>query len=382
MSLDSSFGALYIGPDKMGLLKAQKTKNGVNLLDKGYLNYGGYDNSGFCKDASNVLSTLLDKVELAKDSQLVVGIPQEFCLHALERAQLRLPQAEEYSYRHDKELLSQANNSPKDYACIEKSFLCYYEANGIQVSSPYGLITKEISADIALTYARQDILQTIESQVQKVNVKVAYIGAANALARRFIPYSTQCSDSILLFIGYGETITARAQNSGIKHSVHFTLGIADIIADLIKVQNIGYLHALALFEVLDLSITAGKNDKYTITVKGDKFEYNARSINQIALARIKQIFNCCHEALLKLGNPDLNVYLVCRGFSQAKGLVEIANDILEKDIKFASGDTLFFKDRPEEEALLQYCSSIAPCPKTNKKWNKKLISLFRRKKVG
>ena len=383
MGLDSSFAALYIGPDKLGAIKAQKTKNGVNILDKGYLNYGGYDKTCLAEDTSNVLSRLLEKLELPKDSLLAIGIPQEFCLHSIEQVQLRLPQAEEYGLRQEEQLLSKISESPKGYDCIEKGIVRYYQADGAQITSPYGLITKEISADIALTYATQNVLQVIESNLQKINVKAVYTGIANAIAKRFIPYSARDSDTLLVSIGYAETIIALTHNFAIVRSIHFTLGVADIICDLIKVLKIGYLHALALFEVLDLSIMPTKNDKYTITVKGDKFEYDVNSINEIAAARIKQIFDCCLEAILKLGNPEVDVYLVCRGFSQEKGLIDAASKALAKNVIFASTNAFFFKDKPEEEALLNYCSSIVPQSKTNKKRSSnRLISLFRRKKVG
>lgn len=383
MGLDSNFAALYIGPDKLGLIKAQKSKNGITIVDEGYLNYDGYDNSGFCTDPSATLSKLIQDAQLPKDSQLIVGIPQEFCLYSIGHAKLRLPQAEQFSYLQEKELKSKYTDTPAGYQCIDKTILRYYEANGLAVDMPYGLITKEMAADIGVTHAKQSIVELIDKAIaHSIDIKVKYVGVANAISKRFVPPEKKLEDVFLISIGYAETIVAQTVNSGIKHCIHFSLGIADIICDLIKVLKIGYLHSLALFEVMDLSIDPNENDKYTIDVKGDKFEYSVKSINAIVNARISQTLNSCLEALLKMDNLDIDVYLVCRGFTSERGLADKAKAILQKHVIFAVKDALPLKDRPEEEALVNYGSLIVPQPEVDKKRGSKLISLIRRKRIG
>ncbi len=382
MSLDSSFAALYIGPDKLGLLKAQKSKNGINIVDEGYLNYDGYDNSGFSTDPSMFLSKLLQDAGLPKGSTLIVGVPQELCLHSIGYVKLRLPQAEQFGLQQEKELKSKYTDTPADYQCIDKTVLRYYGANGLPIEMPYGLITKEIATDIGITYAKQSVITLIDNLTHSFDIKAVYTGIANAISRRFIPQERKRDDVFLISIGYAETIVAHTLNGGIMHSIHFSIGTADIICDLIKVLKIGYLHSLALFEVADLSIDSLKDDKYTINIKGDKFEYSVKRVNEIVNARISQILNSCLEALLKMDNLDIDVYLVCRGFTQERGLVSRAGAILQRNVTFAITNALLLKDRPEEEALINYASLIAPQQDIVKKKGGKFISLIRRKRIG
>ncbi|MGI6213294.1 MAG: hypothetical protein ACOYIQ_01935 [Christensenellales bacterium] len=381
MSLNNCFAALYIGPDKLGLIKAQASQNGINIIKEQYQNYDGYDNAGFSEGSKFALSELLSKENLAECDRLIIGIPQEFCAHTAGEAHLRLPQAVQITKKQLNDLLADyAQTIVKDYHCIEKAALRYYEANGLAVEAPVGLITKELCADVSATYVKESVLNVLKNLCP--DIPIIYTGIINALAKEFIPKSARAKDALIIAIGYAETTLACAQGEGIKHALHFSLGCADVICDLIKVLNIGYLHAAALFDVLDLAINPSSTDKYSINVKGDKFEYDIAKVNAIARARFEQIFDCCLEAMLKPGYDSQDVYLVCRGFARDRGLDEIAGGKLKKDIVFAMSAASFFTDRPEEEALIKYAGSFTPLPEKAKAAGSKFISLFRRKRVG
>ena len=223
---------LDIGSSTIVALIGRRGVNGTFLVSgKGEISYAGFQNANFLEpeNLKFVIATAISNAEISageKISELVIGVPGEFCACVPKNIEISFPKIKKVSEIDVENILRQGNNFESDptYKVINRSAICFDIDETKRVIDPVGLKAKKLSGQVSYILAQKYFLELINSIFAELKVRISGF-ICSPLAESLYLFEPAVRDkyAILVDVGYITTNVALVRGNGLLFLNSFNL---------------------------------------------------------------------------------------------------------------------------------------------------------------
>lgn len=336
---------LDIGSSTIVALIGRHGANDTFLVSgKGEISYAGFQDANFLEpeNLKLVIATAISNAEISageKISELVVGVPGEFCACVPKNLEVLFPKIKRVNDIDVENILMQGNSFEGDpaYSVINKSAICFDIDETRRVIDPVGLKAKKLSAQVSYILAQKYFLNTIKSIFTDLKIRIKGF-VCSPLAECLYLFEPAIRDryAILVDVGYITTNVAISRGNALLFLNSFSLGGGFITADLAECLKIQFNEAERLKHKVLLGWQTNSNDVYNL--EGDEYmqTYSAKATNEIVNDRIEMICEyiqkCLDNCIYDL--PEfLPIYVTGGGLNYMKGVKSILSKKLKRNVE-------------------------------------------------
>lgn len=342
-----NIAVLDIGSSKLTVLIGQRgANNTVQVKGLGECKYDGYsDGEWLSKEnlpaAVNTAVAAAEQSSGIKIKSLYVGVPAEFCFVACKEASIG------FNKRHrindsDLDRLYGACTFPEydnEYSVINVQPVNFTVDGSRKLMVPVGQYGVQLSGYLSNVFAEKKFIGTFDRIISDLGIEeVDYISAALAEYLLLFPEKKRDEGVIFADVGYISTALCIGQGDGLLDMKSFSMGGGHIEADLSMALEIPYKQAELLKKKVIVSLDAGDDEIYEISI-GDKIRsFPAKTVNEIVKYRLgviaKMLAKCISSSETRM--PDYApLYLTGGGIAYLHGVKDELSAILKRPVEIA-----------------------------------------------
>ncbi|MDR3186712.1 MAG: hypothetical protein LBU04_07970 [Christensenellaceae bacterium] len=327
---------LEIGSDTITLI-VQNNKYTNNILFKGARHYEGFANGEFFKK-EEIYFSILDLINECGvpvlPESILVGVPGEFTTVVCKEVTKKFDSLRAVTDADVVDILIAGNtyDNRSDYNTINAAPIKFTLDSGKQTITPVGVHSSRISGYISYILCECSFLYFFKSIAKRLGVKFEFTSTILAEVLHIIPSKLRDeTGTLFLDIGYLSTTLAYANGDGILYMTSFSLGLGYMAAYISEGMEIPFEHGKALIPKINLYIANFNDNTYSITVGSRAYDYDIRTVNEIASGTIELITRTINRAIkqTEINIPrTVNVLLTGSNLAELPGAKEfIAHEI-------------------------------------------------------
>ncbi|MGN1094683.1 MAG: hypothetical protein ACI4SC_06855 [Candidatus Neoclostridium sp.] len=343
--MTQNIAVLDIGSSKLTVYIGQRgANNTVQVKGIGECKYDGYaDGEWISKEklpaAVAAAISAAEQSSGTKIKTLYVGVPGEFCLASCKEASIS------FSKRHkindsDLDKLYGACSFPEyenEYELINVQPVSFTIDNTRKVMVPVGQYGVQLSGYLSNVFAEKKFVGTFDRIITDLGIEsVDYVASALAEYLLLFPEKKRDEGVLLADVGYISSTLCLGKGDGLLDMKSFSMGGGYIEADLCNALGIPYSQAQQLKKKVIVSLDAGDDEMYEITV-GDKIiSFSAKIVNEVVRYRIgviaKTLAKCISACEVKM--PDYApLYLTGGGIAFMHGVKDELSGTLNRPVE-------------------------------------------------
>lgn len=343
--MTQNIAVLDIGSSKLTVYIGQRgANNTVQVKGIGECKYDGYaDGEWISKEklpaAVAAAISAAEQSSGTKIKTLYVGVPGEFCLVSCKEASIS------FAKRHkindsDLDRLYGACSFPEyenEYELINVQPVSFTIDNTRKVMVPVGQYGVQLSGYLSNVFAEKKFVGTFDRIITDLGIEsVDYVAGALAEYLLLFPEKKRDEGVLLADVGYISSTLCLGKGDGLLDMKSFSMGGGYIEADLCNALGIPYSQAQQLKKKVIVSLDAGDDEMYEITV-GDKIiSFSAKIVNEVVRYRIgviaKTLAKCITACEVKM--PDYApLYLTGGGIAFMHGVKDELSSTLNRPVE-------------------------------------------------
>ncbi len=363
----SNVAVLDFGSSKLTVLVGEKGfGSSFRLKAKGSSDYAGFMDGEFL-DANGLKNSIFAAIDQAekmlkkKIKTIYVGVPAEFCYNQCVALDLFFTSKTKLKKWHTNRLFSMHKDKEfsTTHTIIDRTALYYKLDDGTKVLNPVGKLSNDLHALVSYVFADNRFVKTVEQALGEIGLhNYEFISSSLAESIYLLDEQTRTDGVVLIDCGYITTGIAHCLGDGVLDLKSFSLGGGHITSDISELLKIPFESAEELKRKMVVSLDAKPQDYYEAMVNGKPTKFSAKTVNDIALARVDMIL----EAILKsfadfshLMNGETKVFLTGGGLAYTKGMRDYISNYFKREVTIIAPSPLQFNkpDLSSEISLLQ-----------------------------
>lgn len=361
--LNKDVAVLDFGSSKLTLLVGHHSvNNNFSVTAYSDMDYAGFMDGEFIEEDQlfDVVRQSMDEIYTTINQPLkkiYVGVPSEFCKvenKVISRnfgksTRLNKKKIDQLFFDADKLIMSSS------YSVVNIAPVKFVLDGTNETFDPNECYCKTIDANTCFVLADNRFISLVERILNDLGVKeVEFVSSILAEGRYILNDGLRNHGAMLVDVGYLTTTVAYFNGEGIVEMGCFSMGGAQITADLCEKLNISFSLAEQVKQKLLLTIKATGLDAYEV-YKGNKIEkIPSLSANEIALGVIEEIVNEIGRTIDNFDEipPEIHtIYLTGGGLSYLKGIEFIISKILNKKVEVLMPEPLKFQ-KPDLSSVI------------------------------
>ena len=290
-----NIAVLDIGSSKLTVLIGQRgANNTIQVKGIGECKYDGYSDGEWLskENLPAAVNTAIASAEQAagvKIRSLYIGVPGEFCFVECKEAGIGFNKRHRITDADLDKLYSACSFSEyaNEYDIINVQPISFMIDNSRRVMVPVGQYAVQLSGYLSHVFAEKKFIGTFDRIVSDIGVEqVDYVSSNLAEYLLLFPEKKRDEGVILADVGYISSTLCIGKGDGLLDMKSFSMGGGHIEADLSMALEIPYKQAEMLKRKVIVSLDAGDDEIYEITV-GDKIRsFPAKTVNEIVCYRL------------------------------------------------------------------------------------------------
>jgi cell division protein FtsA len=237
------------------------------------------------------------------------------------------------------------------YTTINAAPVYFLLGDNKRIIEPRGASSDKLKALVSYIRCKKEFTGEIESILNSVGIDVEFVSSVWAEILYF--FEPNRRDRYVLFVdsGYITTELALLRGDGVLALASFSLGGANITADIAELFELSFEEAEVLKKQVDLTYKGGEAT-VEINASGDKILLDA--LNAVAAARIADITDSINDCLKNSAYDcpsHISMFLTGGGLSYIKGVTEFLSADVKKTVELVVPDADEY-DKPNYSAIL------------------------------
>lgn len=339
--------------------------NNLRVVAKGVSDYAGFMDGEFLEpeNLTSAISEALQNAKLMfkkKIKKLYVGVPAEFTYNSCVNLEINFNGLTKIKNFHINKLFALNKNKVESntHTIINRVPLYYKLSDGSKVVNPNSQCSQSLQAYTSFILADNNFINLVERAINNFGIKhVEFVSNTLAEALYLIEPQDREVGGVIVDCGYITTSVGYFYGNGLKDLRSFSLGGGHITSDLSELLKISFNTAEELKRKLVISLNAKPNDYYEAFNGQKSAKFSAKTVNDIALARIDMIADTikkCLQEFYKKQAENYKVYLTGGGICYIKGIKDYLKNYLNCEIEIINPQPLQFNkpDLSSEISLL------------------------------
>ncbi len=340
-----NIAVLDIGSGKLTVFIGQRgANNTVQVKGIGESNYDGFSDGEWLSKEKlpAAVATAISQAEQSsgiKIKSIYIGVPSEFCFVVCKEAEIGFNKRHKITDADVDKLYNSAsfNEYANDYEIINVQPVYFTLDSQRRLMMPVGQYSLKLSAYLSYVLAEKNFIGMFDRIVSDLGIEnVDYVGSALSEYLLLFPEKKRDEGVILADVGYITSSLCLAKGDGLLDLKSFSMGGGHIAGDLSYGLEISFKQAEQLKRKVIVSLDAGEDDIYEITV-GDKIKtFSAKTVNEIVKARVgiiaKTLAKCISSSEVKM--PDYApLYLTGGGIAYLHGVKDELSSVLNRPVE-------------------------------------------------
>lgn len=351
---NSQVAVLDFGSSKITVLVGNKSeKNLTNIVAKGMSDYAGFMDGEFI-EPSSLQNSLLECIQIAEKTlkkrikTLYVGVPAEFSYSVCEPMELFFPVQTKIKPLHVEKLFANKPSSLRSatHSIISESALYYTLDSGTKVENAVNETTTSLHALVSFVFVDNIFLNHVTNALEQIGVKnIEFISNSLAEGLYLLDKETRQNPCVLVDSGYITSSVVQIMHNGLTELKSFSLGGGHITSDLSELLKIPFYSAEQLKRKIVLTLDAKPSDYYEAIVDNKIRKFSAKTVNDIALARIDMLADTIKKSFAEFKikpKAIAPIYLTGGGVSYIKGIRDYLTKYLGFEIVIVAPHPLMF----------------------------------------
>ncbi len=331
-------------------LVVQDGKLADNFNFKASREYDGFydgdflDKEGLFKVVASLVGEC-EKATFSKIQEVLVGVPGEFTAVTCKEVAEDFGVRRKITERDEENLLQRGEPKGASFTTISASAVYFELDDGTAIVTPSGAESQSLRAMVSYITCENSFVNLFNAIAEQLGLRFNYTSSVHAELMCVCPDDLRDRGVILVDVGYTTTSVAYAYGDGILHSLSFSLGSGHIAGDLFDVIGIPYHHAYALLNTINLNVHPRSDDAYVVSIDGEMAYYNVNEVNEVAIARVRNIAENVIKALNLSEYPigdDTVVLLTGSGIAHIAGAKEQVSTILNRVVEILVPEVMQF----------------------------------------
>lgn len=343
--MTQNVAVLDIGSSKLTVFIGQRgSNNTVQIKGIGECKYDGYADGEWINKEKlpAAVATAVSSAEQSSGTKiktLYVGVPGEFCITACKEASIS------FAKRHkindaDVDKLYGACSFPEyenEYEVINVQPISFTIDNTRKVMVPVGQYGVQLAGYLSNIFAEKKFVGMFDRIITDLGIEgVDYVSSALAEYILLFPEKKRDKGVLLADVGYISSTLCLGKGDGLLDMKSFSMGGGYIEADLCEALDIPYSQAQQLKRKVIVSLDAGDDEMYEISVGNKIRSFSAKTVNEIVRYRLgviaKTLVKCISACDVKM--PDYApLYLTGGGIAFMHGVKDELSNTLKRPVE-------------------------------------------------
>ena len=331
-------------------LVVQDGKLADNFNFKASREYDGFydgeflDKEGLFKVVASLVSEC-EKATFSKIQEVMVGVPGEFTAVTCKEITEDFGVRRKITERDEEKLLHKGEPKGASFTTISASAVYFELDDGTAIVTPSGAESQTLRALVSYITCEKSFVSLFDAIAEQLGLRFRYTSSVHAELMCVCPDDLRDSGVILVDVGFSTTSVAYAYGDGILHALSFSLGSAHIATDMMDVLGIPFEHALSILEKINLNVYPRVDDAYSVAQNGVMASYSIKEVNEVAIAKIRDIAENVIKALNLSEYPvgdETMVLLTGAGIAHIPGAREQFSTVLSRVVEILIPEVMQF----------------------------------------
>ena len=354
---------LEVGTSKLSAVIGSVNENGVYDIKSIYKkDYAGFMNGEWLEEEKlddevfDVLQNAMEKAGLKSIKKIFIGVPSEFSSVVVKEVTTQFEKPKTINNRDLEALFDKGDDfQNKSFSTINRSPIYYKLYDGKRIVNPIGAQTDVLTGMLSYVLCDRSFVNVFERMLNGFGVKqVEFISESLASVVGLFEPEQRDRYVVLLDVGYLTSSVSLARGDGLLHLASFSLGGANIAADISDYLAVPYQKANDIKEGLDLNLVPTLNDFYRVSYRGESYRVAYHDIYELVYDRLDVIASYLKKAIdmCAYDFPQyLPIYLVGGGISYLRGAREYLSKAIDRPIEII-GPKVPNYEKPEYSVLM------------------------------
>ena len=354
---------LEVGTSKLSAVIGSVNENGVYDIKSIYKkDYAGFMNGEWLEEEKlddevfDVLQNAMEKAGLKSIKKIFIGVPSEFSSVVVKEVATQFEKPKTINNRDLEALFDKGDDfQNKSFSTINRSPIYYKLYDGKRIVNPIGAQTDVLTGMLSYVLCDRSFVNVFERMLNGFGVKqVEFISESLASVVGLFEPEQRDRYVVLLDVGYLTSSVSLARGDGLLHLASFSLGGANIAADISDYLAVPYQKANDIKEGLDLNLVPTLNDFYRVSYRGESYRVAYHDIYELVYDRLDVIASYLKKAIdmCAYDFPQyLPIYLVGGGISYLRGAREYLSKAIDRPIEII-GPKVPNYEKPEYSVLM------------------------------
>lgn len=354
---------LEIGTSKLSAIIGSVNDNGVyDVKAVCSQEYAGFMNGEWLEEDKlsdrifDVLHNAMEQAGLKSIKKIFVGVPSEFSSVVVKEVTSDFNKYKTIGSSDIENLFDKGDDfKDNQFSTINRSPIYFKLNDGKRIVSALGQRTDTLTGMLSYVLAEKGFTDKLEEILKGYGIKgIEFICESLASVVSLFEPEQRDRYVVLLDVGYLTSSVALARGDGLLHLASFSMGGANISADISEYLNIAYDEAVEIKNNLDLNLAPTVNDFFKIPYEGRFYKVPYQDIYDLVYDRLDIIGAYVNKAIDKCEYdfPQyLPIYLIGGGISYFRGAKEYLSKLLDRPIEIIAPNIPSY-NRPEYSTLI------------------------------
>lgn len=329
-----------VGSSKISLLACSISKGESLIVSSVDKQYDGFMDGEFfsAENLTDVFRSLLQDMSSRVGNPIesvFVGVPGEFSACVCKRVTRSFVPCKKLTEGDVANLFDGVADlgSVQDYTMISYSPMLF-ELDGCATLQAVGRKVNELVMECSYILVKNTFINLIGKCLQQCGVKsIDYVSSVLAQGEFAIQkFGAPLQPVVVVDVGHITTTVAVVKGEGLMMLSSFSLGGGHITADLMQVNGLSYLDAEQIKQKVTLTVQAKKDERYILYNEGRPVNALISITNDVVNSRLESIAGVIKRLLDKPMFKDLPVYLTGDGASNFRGVVNLFEAVMEREV--------------------------------------------------
>ena len=363
MQLTKDTVVLEVGTSKLSAIIGNVNASGVYEIKSIYKKeYAGFMNGEWLEEEKlddavfDVLQNAMNQAGLKSIKKIFIGVPSEFSSVYVKEVTTIFEKSKLITNGDIEALFNKGDNfKDREFSTINRSPIYYKLYDNKRIQNVVGLESNVLTGLLSYVLCKRSFVDVFERMLNGYGVKqVEFISESLASIVGLFEPEQRDNFVVLLDVGYLTSSVALCRGDGLLHLASFSVGGANIAADISDYLAIPYQKAVEIKEGLDLNLVPTLNDFYKVKYRGESYRVAYHDIHELVYDRLDIICTYLKKAIdiCEYDFPQyLPIYMVGGGISYLRGAKEYISRQIGRPINIV-GPKVPNYEKPEYASLM------------------------------
>lgn len=354
---------LEIGTSKLSAVIGNVNDNGVYEIKAHHsAEYAGFMSGEWLEpdklgdQVFDVLQTAMENANIKGIKKVYIGVPGEFSTVVVKEVTTRYPKYKTITNQDIENLFDKGDNfQDREFSTINRSPIYFKLDDNKRIVTALGQQTDILSGMLSYVLAKRSFVDMFTNMLNDYGVnEVEFVSESLASVVGLFEPEQRDRYVVLVDVGYLTSSVCLARGDGLLYLGSFSVGGANISADISEYLNIPYDEAVDIKNNLDLNLVPTENDYYKVPYDGFYYHVPYQDIYDLVYDRLDVVGTYIKKAIemCEFDFPQyLPIYLTGGGISYLRGAREYLSKLLNRPIEIAVPKSATF-DKPEYASLM------------------------------